>query len=80
MISMTGFQFLSIWVKNFGLGISKIRKIIKINTQIHTQKLKFLLLYFKLSHSKFARDLQNAQTQIHNPNTQKIENPNPNPK
>ncbi len=24
MISMTGFQFLGIWVKNFGLGISKI--------------------------------------------------------
>jgi len=32
-------------------------------------------LYFKLSNSKFARDLQNAQTL--NPNTQKIENPNP---
>jgi len=31
-------------------------------------------LYFKLSYSKFARDLQNTQTQ--NPNTQNIENPN----
>jgi hypothetical protein len=29
-------------------------------------------LYFKLSYSKFAKDLQNTQ----NPNTQKIENPN----
>ncbi len=32
--------------------------------------------YFKLSGYKFARDLQNTQTQ--NPNTQKIEGPNPN--
>jgi len=31
-------------------------------------------LYFKLSYSKFARDLQNIQTQT--PNTQKIENLN----
>ena len=36
-------------------------------------KIKFFF-YFKLSNSKFARDLQNTQTQ--NPNTQKIENPN----
>jgi hypothetical protein len=47
----------------------------KIDTQIHTQKLN-IFLYFKLSYSKFAIDFQNAQTQ--NPNTQKIENPNPN--
>jgi len=31
-------------------------------------------LYFKLSISEFARDLQNTLTQ--NPNTQKVENPN----
>ncbi len=31
-------------------------------------------MYFRLSNSKFARDLQNTQTQIKNPNTQKIEN------
>jgi hypothetical protein len=35
---------------------------------------KIYFSYFKLSNSKFARDLQNTQTQ--NPNTQKIENPN----
>ena len=35
-------------------------------------------MYFKLSYSKFASDLQNTQTQIQNPNTQKIENPNTN--
>jgi hypothetical protein len=33
-------------------------------------------LYLKLSNSKFAKDLQNTQTQTQNPNTQKIENPN----
>jgi len=44
-----------------------------IDTQIHTQKFQFF--YFKLSNSKFARDLQNTQTQT--PNTQKIEKPNP---
>jgi len=33
-----------------------------------------LFFYLKLSYSKFARDLQNTQTQ--NSNTQKIENPN----
>ena len=38
-------------------------------------KVKIFLLYFKLSNSKFAKDLQNTQTQ--NTNTQKIENPNP---
>ena len=32
---------------------------------------------FKLSFSKFARDLQNTQTQTQNSNTQKIENSNP---
>ncbi len=41
--------------------------------KIDTQKIYF---FFKLSYSKFARDLQNTQTQ--NPNTQKIENSNPN--
>ena len=62
----------------FGYGFEykfrKTRKKIKIDTQIHTQKLKFFF-EFKLSNSKFAKDLQNTQTQ--NPNTQKIENPNP---
>ncbi len=38
-----------------------MRKKIKIDTQIHTQKLKNILLYFKLSYSKFARDFQNTQ-------------------
>jgi len=32
-------------------------------------------LYFKLSNWKFAKDLKKTQTQ--NPNTQQIENPNP---
>ena len=31
-------------------------------------------MYFKLSNSKLAKDMQNTQTQ--NPNTQKIENSN----
>ena len=48
--------------------------IFKIYIQIHTRKIIFFL-YFKLSYSKFARDLQNTQTQ--NQNSQKIENPNP---
>ena len=42
----------------------KTRKKIKIDTQIHTQKLKICFLYFKLSYSQFSRDLQNTQTQI----------------
>jgi hypothetical protein len=37
-----------------------------------------VFFYFKLSNSKFARDLQNTQTQTQNPNTQKIENLTPN--
>ena len=37
---------------------------IKIDTQIHTQKLKYFFLYFKLSNSKFAKELRNTQTQI----------------
>ena len=39
----------------------------KIYTQINTQKLKKFFLYLKLSNSKFARDLQNTQTQNSNP-------------
>jgi len=42
----------------------------QIDTQIHTQKIKFFFYFFKLSFWKFARDLQNTQTQ--NSNTQKI--------
>ena len=42
---------------------------------ILNSKNKNFFSYFKLSYSKFARDLQKTQTQ--NPNTQKIENPNP---
>ena len=42
------------------ITILKIRKKIKIDTQIHT--LLFLIPYFKFSFSKFARDLQNTQT------------------
>jgi hypothetical protein len=38
-------------------------------------KIKFFF-YFKLSNSKFARDLQNTQTKTQNPNTQIIENSN----
>ena len=38
----------------------------------------FFIFYFKLSYSKFARDLKNTLAQIQNPNTQKIESPNPN--
>jgi hypothetical protein len=48
--------------------------VFKINTQIHTEKIIFF--YFKLSFSKFTRDLQKTQTQ--NSNNQKIENSNPN--
>ncbi len=44
----------------------KNKKKIKIDTQIHTQKINFFLVYFKLSFSKFARDLQNTQTQTQN--------------
>jgi len=40
-------------------------------------KIYFLFLYFKLSNSKLAKDLQNTQTQTQNPNTQKVENPSP---
>jgi len=50
----------------------KTRKKIKVFDQIHTQKIIFF--YFKLSYSKFARDLQNTKTQ--NSNTQKTENSN----
>ena len=58
------------------INLEKLEKI-KIDTQIYTQKLKKKILYFKLSYFKFARNLQNTQTQTQNLNTQKIENPNP---
>ena len=35
---------------------------------------KLIFFYFKLSFAKFARDLQNTQTQTQNSNTQKIDN------
>jgi len=47
----------------------KNQKKMKIDTQIQTK-----IFFFKLSYSKFARDLQNTQTS--NPNTQKIKNLN----
>ena len=40
-------------------------------------KIKKNFLYFKLTNSKFARDLQNTQSKTQNPNTQKIENTHP---
>jgi hypothetical protein len=49
----------------------------KVYTQIHTQKIKKFFWYFKLSNSKFAKDLQNFQTQNPNPNTLKIKKPKP---
>ncbi len=52
---------------DLSINLKNLKKI-KIDTQI-------FFLYFKLSNSKFARDLQNTSTQ--NPDTQKIENPNP---
>ena len=39
--------------------------ISKIDSQIHTQKINFFLFLFFYSYLKFARDLQNTQTQIH---------------
>ena len=48
------------------------KKKIKIDTQIHTQKIN--LLFFILNYP--FRNLKNTQTQ--NPNTQRIENSNPN--
>jgi len=44
------------------INLEKLEKI-KIDTQIYTQKLKKKILYFKLSYFKFARNLQNTQTQ-----------------
>jgi len=61
------------YIQTYGLDFFLI---FKIYTQIHNQKLNFCFVYFKLSYSKFARDLQNAQTQTHNSITQKIEIPN----
>jgi hypothetical protein len=40
---------------------------------VHTQKLNFFKRFLK----KFSKDLENTQSQSQNPNTQKIENPNP---
>ncbi len=45
------------------IKILKIRKKIKIDTQIHT--LLFPIPYFKFSFSKFASDLLTSQTKIH---------------
>ncbi len=45
--------------------------IFKIDTQIHTQKIK-IFFYLKLSFSNFARNSQNTYTQAQNSNTQKI--------
>jgi hypothetical protein len=57
------------------VSILKIRKKLKLILKSILKKYSFFL-YFKLSFSKFARDLQNTQTQ--NSNTQKIENSSPN--
>jgi len=57
---------------DLSINLEKLEKKIKIDTQINTQKLKIFFV-FKLSNSKSVKDLQNTQ----NPNTQKIENPNP---
>jgi len=50
-------------ILNFWVWIStnlKNEKKIKIDTPAHTQKFKFFFLYFKLSNSKFEKDLQNT--------------------
>ena len=46
--------------------IKKIRKKIKVDTQMHSQKLSFFVLYPKLSYSKYETDLQNTQIQTKN--------------
>ena len=68
-----GFQFFEYLGFGFGFGyfsnllygleykFKKLEKKIKIDTQINTQK---FFLSYKLSNSKFAKDLQNTQTQI----------------
>ena len=48
------------------------KKIIKIDTQIHTPKTNLLFPIFNY----LFRNLQNTQTHTQNPNTQRIENPN----
>ncbi len=47
---------------DLNINLEKLEKNIKNDTQIHTQKLKFFFV-FKLSNSKFAKDLKKTQTQ-----------------
>jgi len=44
---------------DLSINSEKLENEIKIGTQIHTQKLKFFFV-FKLSNSKFEKDLQNT--------------------
>ena len=44
---------------DLSINLEKLEKKIKIHTQIHTQKLNFFFV-FKLSNSKFEKDLQNT--------------------
>jgi hypothetical protein len=60
---------------DLSINLENKKKKIKIKKSKSILKNSKFCLYFKLSNSKFAKDLQNTQTQ--NPNTQKIENPNP---
>ena len=57
---------------DLSINLEKLEKKSKLILKSIPKKFIFL---FKLSNSKFAKDLQNTYTQ--NPNTQKIENPNP---
>jgi hypothetical protein len=60
------------------LSIKFFFLILKIDTQIHTQKLNLFFFILNYLIRNFARDLQNTQTQTQNSITQKIKNPNPN--
>ena len=43
---------------DLSINLEKLEKKIKIDAQIHNAKIKIFFLYFKLSNSKFARDLK----------------------
>ena len=57
----------------FEYKFKKLEKKSKLILKSIPKNLNFCL-YFKLSNSKFVKDLQNTQTQTQNPNTQKLKN------
>jgi hypothetical protein len=56
----------------------KIRKKIKIDTQIHTQKLNFLLIILNYLFGNLQEICKILKLKLKYSNTQKIENSNPN--